>query len=130
MMYFDPLDNYTDQYIYCIYRDSYKMPMQAIELPLYPTFESIPEVIPEAPKEAPKAYSSLADAINSIIPDQSEENKVLRMRKHLGKTAENLSDAQVETITTEFQFLIDNWLDEYERDVFNGMTLKEVLNGG
>lgn len=110
--------------------------MQTLELPLYSTLEYTTEIISEskieAPKPVPKSthHASLEDAIKSVIPDQAEENKVLRMRKHLGKTAESLSDAQVETIMTEFQFLIDTWLDEYEKDVFNGQTLKEVLNGG
>ena len=36
-----------------------------------------------------------------------------------------MSDEQVPCIATEFQFLIDTWLDEFEKDVFNGMTLKE-----
>lgn len=110
--------------------------MQTLELPLYTTADPTLKKVPEFPKEAPKpvsiptSHKSLEDAIKSVIPDQAEENKVLRMRKHLGKTAESLSDAQVETIMTEFQFLIDTWLDEYEKDVFNGRTLKEVLNGG
>lgn len=110
--------------------------MQTLTLPLYSTLESSPEFIPEPKRGLPKpAYKpaphvSLEEAIKSVIPDQSEENKVLRTRKHLGKIAENLSDAHVETIISEFQFLIDTWMDEYEKEVFSGQTLKEVLNGG
>jgi len=52
------------------------------------------------------------------------------MRKALGETAKSLPDEQIETITTEFQFLIDSWMDDFEKEVFSGQTLKEVLNDG
>ena len=71
---------------------------------------------------------SIETAINNIFPLASEENKTLRMRKALGETAKTLPDEQIETITTEFQFLIDSWMDDFEKEVFSGQTLKEVLN--
>ena len=43
-------------------------------------------------------------------------------------TGNSPTEKLVETIVTEFQFLIDTWLDEYEKDVFKGLTLKEVIN--
>jgi len=73
---------------------------------------------------------SVETAINNIFPLASEENKTLRMRKALGETAKLLPDEQIETITTEFQFLIDSWMDDFEKEVFSGQTLKEVLNDG
>lgn len=73
---------------------------------------------------------SIETALNKILPISSEETKIVRMRKALGETAQLLSNEQIENITTEFQYLIDSWMDEFERDVFSGMTLKEVLNEG
>jgi len=73
---------------------------------------------------------SIETAINNIFPLVSEENKTLRMRKALGETAKLMPDEQIETITTEFQFLIDSWMDDFEKEVFSGQTLKEVLNDG
>ena len=73
---------------------------------------------------------SIETAINNIFPLASEENKTMKLRKALGETAKSLPDEQIETIGTEFQFLIDSWMDEYEKDVFSGHTLKEVLNDG
>jgi len=73
---------------------------------------------------------SVETAINNIFPLASEENKTIKLRKALGETAKSLLDEQIEVIGTEFQFLIDSWMDEYEQDVFNGYTLKEVLNDG
>ena len=111
--------------------------METLNLPSFNTSEPTPRVVLNSIKEiSEQSYkptnlqAPIENALNSLFPDQSEENKVARMRKHLGQTAETLSDPQVETIMTEFQFLIDTWMDEYEREVFNGLTLKDVLNGG
>jgi len=111
--------------------------METIHLPSFHTPEPTPRIVLNSIKEiSEQSYkptnlqAPIESALNSLFPDQSEENKVARMRKHLGQTAETLSDAQVETIISEFQFLIDTWMDEYEREAFNGLTLKEVLNGG
>jgi hypothetical protein len=46
----------------------------------------------------------------------------------LGEVSRNFSDEQMLVIISEFQFLIETWLDEYEKEVFKGMTLKEILN--
>ncbi len=111
--------------------------METLNLPLYPQIETTPKLpdklIKEAPKRpfyAPNPQTPLENAINSLFPTEEEESKIARMRGHLGETAKDLSDTQVETIITEFQFLIDTWLDEYEKEVFSGLTLKDVLNGG
>jgi len=108
--------------------------METLTLPLYPQIESTPKISPQLVKESPKELllpaSKLETTINSLFPTQAEENKIARMRGHLGQTAKDLSDTQIETIVTEFQFLIDSWMDEYEKGVLNGKTLKEVLNGG
>jgi hypothetical protein len=110
--------------------------MQALELSLYPTLKTIHKFNPK-PQEIghikplihePDSQILIKNVLNSVFPQQSEENKITRTRRILGETAKTISDEQVECITTEFQFLIDAWLDEYEKEVFNGMTLKEVLN--
>ena len=99
--------------------------METLNLQQYPAFET--------PQKLPNSFNpqqSIETAINNIFPLASEENKTSRMRKALGETAQSLSNEQIETITTEFQFLIDSWMDEYEKEVFKGLTLKEVLNEG
>ncbi len=120
-----------------IYTIFIEIVMETMNSPLFHTPESTPRIVLNSIKElSEQSYkptslqAPIEQALNSFLPDQSEENKVARMRKHLGKTAETLSNPQVETIITEFQFLIDTWMDEYEREVFNGLTLKEVLNEG
>ena len=113
--------------------------MQTLELPLYSTVESrhkidnsYPEEITSKalPKPALNPHASIEQVLNAIVPKQTEKNRINRTRKHLGEIATTLSDEQIDCITTEFQFLIDTWLDEYEKEVFDGKTLKEVLHEG
>ena len=103
-------------------RDTY---MDTLRLQQYPTFET--------PQKIPTSYNpqqTIETAINNIFPLDSEENKTLRIRKALGNTAQSLSNEQIEIATIQFQFLIDSWMDEFEKEVFSGLTLKEVLNEG
>lgn len=108
-----------------IYTISIEIHMETLSLQQYQTFET-----PRKFSESYNPQQSIETAINHIFPLQSEENKTLRMRKALGESAKSLSNEQIETVEVEFQFLIDSWMDEYEKEVFSGKTLKEVLNDG
>ncbi len=99
--------------------------MEILKLQHHPTFET-----PQKLSTSFNPQQSIETAINNIFPLASEENKTLRMRKTLGNTAQSLSNEQIERVTTQFQFLIDSWMDEFEKEVFSGLTLKEVLNEG
>ena len=107
--------------------------MQATELPLFQTQQSKASVNNSSneftsQKLPTNTFSVLDISFNRIFTKNPEEKMVLKMRRMLGETANKLTDEKVECLATEFQFLINAWLDEYERDVFEGMTLKEVLN--
>ncbi len=110
--------------------------MEQAQLRLYPAIEHILPVtsepkkaLPQPPINTPHPQAVLENAFKAIFPQNSEqENNVIRIRKILGKTAQTLSDAQIETIVSEFQFLTNAWLDEFEKEIFSGLTLKEVIN--
>jgi hypothetical protein len=80
------------------------------------------------PSSINNPQTNLENVLNSIFPQPQEENNITRTRNHLGDVSKKFSDEQMIATISEFQFLIDTWLDEYEREVFKGMTLKEVLN--
>lgn len=71
--------------------------------------------------------SSLESSINAIFPTNIEESKLSVTKRKLGETVKSLTDEQIECMVTDFQYLIDTWLDEFETDVFEGMTLKKLL---
>ncbi len=84
--------------------------------------------VTQSPLSSSHPLAPLEKALQDILPQNTEENTVVKTRRILGEKAKSLSDEQIECAVTEFQFLITNWLDEFEKDIFNGMTLKEVLN--
>jgi len=45
----------------------------------------------------------------------------------MGELVTDLSDEELEVYMTEFQYLIDAWFDDFERQAFDGQTLKQVL---
>ena len=69
----------------------------------------------------------LKNALNAIFPQPTEENQIISARRKLGETAKTLTDEQIECMVTDFQYLIDTWLDEFEYEVFGGKTLKKLL---
>ncbi len=80
-------------------------------------------------KQPINPYSSVEAAINNIFPQQQDETKVSRLKKILGKSGEQLSDDQIQTLATDFEFLIESWLDSFEKQIFQGMTLEDMLKG-
>lgn len=46
----------------------------------------------------------------------------------MGDLVVSLADEELEAYVTEFQYLIDEWLDEFERQAFDGDTLRQALS--
>jgi hypothetical protein len=68
------------------------------------------------------------EKINQIFTDQKEQKKtILEAREILGESAKDLSDDQIHELISEVQFLVDTWLEEYERKTFDGKTLEELI---
>ena len=70
--------------------------------------------------------TNIQDALRQIFPEQQEESSVQKARKIMGEAINNLTDAELDKYLTEFQYLIDSWVDDYERQVFEGLTLQQV----
>jgi hypothetical protein len=75
-------------------------------------------------------YKSINTALRSIFPTAQEETKLQKARAILGEVGKTASDAELELFLTKLQCLIDSWLDVYEREAFEGQTLRDILVGG
>ena len=66
---------------------------------------------------------------NNTMDNDSTNNTVSleEARKILGKTAKNMSDIQLQDEMVKIGFLVESWLDEYERSILKGKTLNEFL---
>ncbi len=68
-------------------------------------------------------------SLNDLFPEQQyDEKKVQKAKEILGEVADGFTPEQLKDIVTEIQYLVDSWLDDFERDVFPGKTLKELLH--
>ena len=56
-----------------------------------------------------------------------EQKDIDEAREILGDSVKDFSDEDLKDKLVEMLFLIESWLDEYERKVFNGKTINEML---
>lgn len=69
------------------------------------------------------------DQLNNLYSEQDKQQKLIReARDILGESASEITDAQVYELITEVQYLADTWIEEFERNVFDGKTLEELLH--
>lgn len=64
------------------------------------------------------------------LPTTDEESRIEKLRRMMGGEVSSLSDSELKVFITEFSFLLDSWIDEYERTAFDGKTLKQLLREG
>jgi len=68
------------------------------------------------------------DKLNELFEDQnSQQKRVQEAREILGDSAKDLTDDQVFELVSNVQFLADIWEDEFEKEIFGGKTINELL---
>ena len=72
----------------------------------------------------------LDGALQHIFPTKAEETLCQKARRIMGTDVAALADSDLEVYLTEFGYLLDSWLDEYERKVFCSKTLQQLLRDG
>ena len=66
--------------------------------------------------------------LNNLVPEESEVDKEVNQAiEILGDRLQGFTSFQIKTILSEVQYLVDCWLEDYERTIFNGITLIEYL---
>lgn len=112
--------------------------MQAIEQQLLiredriitPLTEVLNTVNPNSfPKPTEAISPTLVQSLDEMFPEQQVEEKTIQeTKKILGATADKLTKEQLKDVITETRFLVETWLDDFERDIFGGVTLNELLH--
>lgn len=68
------------------------------------------------------------DKLNELFEDQnSQQRRVQEAREILGDSAKDLTDDQVFELVSNVQFLADIWEEEFEKEIFGGKTINELL---
>ena len=87
------------------------------------------ELLPSLPSDFQDNTQGTYDQINQLFNEQdNREKSILEAREILGESAKDMTDEQVFDLVTEMQYLADSWLEEFERQTFDGKTLIELLN--
>lgn len=70
-----------------------------------------------------------SSSIDKLLYEKSTEQdlkiKVIQQAKEL--IGNEYETEEIKEIITSFEYLINNWTEEYERKIFNNKTLKEIL---
>ena|SRR5579863_5391833 len=69
----------------------------------------------------------VSDALARVFQTRQEENSISQARRIMGNCLNSLSDEEIEVFIVEFQYLLDEWLDGFERQSFGGKTLRQML---
>ncbi len=97
-----------------------------------PLVEILGEVTPKPSIEhvpSTKPSTSLTTSLDALFPEQEYEQKDLQKAKAiLGSLSEKFTPQELKDLIVQVQFLTESWLDEFERDIFNGLTLRELLH--
>ena len=81
---------------------------------------------PPTPKKVVYEQIKRSITLDSILPTEQEENKLQRARRILGDLATDIPDDVLEVHLVKFQYLVDCWLDSFEKQAFSGKTLKTL----
>lgn len=65
--------------------------------------------------------------LNNLFPEPQQQSKTAKAKTIIGKAAKQYTDEQLESLVSDFEYLAETWLDDFERVTFEGKTLQELL---
>jgi hypothetical protein len=77
--------------------------------------------------DALRQNAASLDAAMQRVFAPTEETRQDKARHMMGALLVGVADEQLEVYLTELDYLVNSWLDKYERQVFGDQTLKELL---
>lgn len=105
------------------------IPEERIITPLVEVLETITPKPESSPKPTESITPALRQSLDELFPEQKFEDKDIQKAKEiLGSLATEFTTEQLRGSVIEIQLLAQSWLDDLERDIFKGLTLKEVLH--
>lgn len=61
--------------------------------------------------------------LNSYLANDKDD-RIEKTRLMLGSI--NLENEAIESLVSDFEYLADTWLNEFEKQIFSGITLQEL----
>ncbi len=104
-----------------------ELPVVTEEKIITPLKEILDNAVPTA--EPKKVSPTLAQSLDDLFPEQQyDEKNIQKAKEILGPLAAEFTQEQLKDAVVEIQYLCETWLDEFERGVFKGQTLNELLH--
>ncbi len=76
-----------------------------------------------------KSQFNINETLDVMFPDQKRQDKDLaKVKEALGELFKEFTVAELKAITTDIDFLVTTWLDDFERSIFDNQTLAEALH--
>lgn len=72
---------------------------------------------------------TIKNSLTTLFPEQEHEERAIKRTKEiLGPVSDRFTSEQIRDITIEVQYLVSTWLDDFEKKIFDGLTLQELLH--
>ena len=76
-----------------------------------------------------KSQLSITETLDGMFPEQKRQDKdIARVKEALGDLSKEFNEVELKEIATDIDFLVATWLDDFEKTLFDGQTLREVLH--
>lgn len=82
-----------------------------------------------APSSTLSPIRPIKDALGAIFPTAEHDARLQQARRTMTDQLEGVSDQDLEAHLTGLQYLVDSWMDDFERGVFEGRTLSQLIRG-
>lgn len=93
-----------------------------------PLVKVLDTVTPQ-PTSLQESSPSLKQSLDELFPEQQyDEKNIQKAKEILGKIANELTPDELQDTVIEMQFLASSWLDDFERKIYKGLTLRELLH--
>ena len=69
----------------------------------------------------------ITNSLNDMFPDHMPEDKTTKQANAILGEAYSLEETK--ELIASYEFLINKWLEAYEKNLFDNKTLKELLQG-
>ncbi len=77
----------------------------------------------------PHSITHPPQSLEEMFPEQKYEDKdVQKAKQILEEVANQFSPEELKVAVTEIQYLVSTWVDDFEREIFEGKTLRELLH--
>ncbi len=88
------------------------------------------EILSQVTTASPIAPApSIRKSLDELFPEQKYEERNLKDAKEiLGALADEFTPQQLKDTIVEMTYLTECWLNEFEREIFKGKTLRELLH--